>query len=75
MKSQHDQFPAVSNAIPMAKPYREAFERLAAGRLRTGDRDALRAYILVRAGGRLAALNAVRELKSDHLDELMDENT
>ncbi len=65
----------MTNVVPMAKPYREAFKRLAAARLRAGDREALRSYILVRAGGRLAALNAVHELKSDHLDELMDENT
>lgn len=72
--SQNDLFPVVSNDTPIAKPYREAFERLASGQLEPGDTEALRAYILGREGGRLAALNAVRELRSHHLDELMKEN-
>ncbi len=66
-----DWFPPVTTAVPMAKEYRQAFERFVAESLRPGDRAALRAYILGRPNGRLAALNAVRELRSHHLDELM----
>jgi hypothetical protein len=72
--SQHELFPPVTNVVPMARPYREAFERLVSGTLKPGDREALRAYILGRERGRLAALNAVRELRSHHLDELMKAN-
>ncbi len=69
-----DWFPPVTTVVPMAREYQRAFERLVAECLRPGDREALRAYILGRPNGRLAALNAIRELRSHHLDELMKEH-
>ena len=64
------QFPPVIATIPMEVFYRERFEALAQGTLTKVDRAALLYYLKHRTGGRLAALNAVPSLRSQHLDSL-----
>jgi hypothetical protein len=73
---QSDSFPPVKNSIGiMDDYYRHIFERyVEAGILTKKERRAAKWYLSSRHGGRLAALNAVRELRSHHLDELMKEN-
>ena len=68
----HSPFPEVIQRCPMDKYYRKLFEALAGGTLKKSDRAALLYYLKHRTSGRLAALNAVPALRSQHLDSLIE---
>jgi hypothetical protein len=71
--NQPESFPEPRDAGQVMSPYyRDLFEKyVAKGSVTEIERQALRWYLSAPQGGRLAALNAIKPLRTEHLDAIM----